>query len=295
MKLFVDAIDDEIGGVSYGNILTMFGFVGAGKTTAAISASYRNAKELGYNQAYLSLEVPKDEVYFNYLSRHALEIQSDTKVTAKKIKKGLLTDEEREFVFDEVEPSFKNIPGKIFILDVGDVAEQKSSIVTPESFTAALKNCHASCEGGLDGVIIDYINQMKFFKASNAEYGVDAFVGFLDGMVKNFEGGKLILWMLLQANREGWKKAAKRGGKYDITAIAEFNQVERSSYYIVPLFYDSLLRASGEIKMQLIKNRSGSLIEDPITTQMMPENFFVGDSEAYKQAYTEEALNGLLD
>lgn len=295
MKLFVDVVDDEIGGVGYGNIITLFGFVGSMKTTLALSAAYRNAVDLGYNSAYVTLEVPKDELYFNLLSRHAMEMQSDTKVTAKSLKKGLLTDEERRFIFEEVEPSFKEIKGTIYLLDVGDIAEQNSSLVTPASFQSALSSCNKDCGNDLDAFFIDYVNNMKFFKASSSEYGIDAFVAFLNDLVINFEGKKLIGWILTQANREGWKKAVRRGGKYAIDALAEFNQVERSSYYIVSLFHDDLLRASGELKLQLLKNRSGGVIEEPLTTLAVPENFFVGDSAAYKQSYTEEALEGLLE
>lgn len=79
-----------------------------------------------------------------------------------------------------------------------------------------------------------------------------------------------------------------------MNALAEFNQLEQSSYYVTTLFYDEQLRASGEVKMQLLKHRSGSIIEEPFTTATMPEVFFVGDMEGYRESFTPDILDEVL-
>lgn len=294
MKWFIDVLDEEISGTSYGTITVLFGFIGSLKTTTALSMVYANAKDLGYNSAFITLEVPKREVYFNLLSRHALTVDASTKITAKRIKKALLTEEEEKFLWEEVEPSFRQLPGKIYILDRGDICDCVTGNMTEESFLEALRLVDKEC-GGLDAFVVDYVNLMKYFASSNAaEKGVNAFVGFLNDVVIKFNERGLIGIVVAQGNREGWKKACRRGGRYSIDALAEFNQLEQSAYYVVSLFLDEALKSAGEVKAQLLKHRAGNAIEEPFTTLIMPENFFVGDNQEYKKAYTESSLDGVL-
>jgi len=116
----------------------------------------------------------------------------------------------------------------------------------------------------------------------------------VNDLVISFSERGLIGILLAQANREGWKKACKRGGKYALDAIAEFSQLEQSSYYIVSLFLDDALRASGEVRMQLLKHRAGNVIEEPFTTLVVPDNFFVGDRSGYAEAYSVQSLEDVL-
>jgi len=109
MKLFIDALDEEVSGLGYGTLTTIFGFVASLKTTMGLSLAYTNAKHLGYSGIILTLEVPKREVYFNLLSRHAFEMYPNTKITAKRIKKALLEPEEEALLWEEIEP-VSNLP-----------------------------------------------------------------------------------------------------------------------------------------------------------------------------------------
>lgn len=295
MKFYIDLLDEEVSGCSYGTVSTVFGYVASGKSTFAVSLAYKNAVELGYNTAIVTLEVSKRDVFFNLLSRHALTLFPDTKITAKRIRKAFLTPEEEVVLFKEVIPSFREIKGRIFILDTVDIGAHNASVVTETSFRQALEKCSGMC-GGLDAFIVDYINMMKFFKSmSSSEYGVDAFIAFVNDLVTHFGERGLIAFLCAQANREGWKKAVRKGGRYSLDALSEFNMLERASHRVVSLFYDEALRASGELRTQLIKNRDGQTIEEPFTTMFRPENFMVGDSMEYKQTYSEETLDSLLE
>lgn len=295
MKWFIDVLDEEISGASYGTITTLFGFTASLKTTTALSMVYSNAKDLGYNTAVITLEVPKKELYFNLLSRHALTMDPSTKITAKRIKKAMLSDDEESVLWGEVEPDFHKLKGKIFILDRGDICDCITGDMTDESFLTALTMVDEQCDG-LDAFVVDYVNLTKYFQSSNAfEQGVNAFIGFLNDVVIKFHDGKgLIGIVLAQGNREGWKKACRKGGRYTIDALAEFNQMEQSSYYVIALFLDEALKASGEVKVQLLKHRAGNTIEEPFTTLTAPENFFVGDMQEYKKTYSEATLDEVL-
>lgn len=291
MKFFVETLDEHVKGMAYGSLTTIFGFTSHGKTSYAISLTYSNMKELGYNIAYVTLEIPKEELYFNFLARHASELQPETEITAVRIKKALLTEDEEEFLFEEVEPDFQALKGRIYLMDRGDLTTTRSGKITRESFKDSLEQLE-----DLDGFVIDYVNLMKYFEGeSRPEHAVNAFVSYLQELVLDFNEKKLIGVMITQANREGWKKAAKKNGGYTLVGLAEFNQMEQSSYNIVSVFLDESLKASGEIKMQLLKNRAGVTIEEPFTTYMDAANFFVGDTSEYKRVFSEDVLDDLLE
>lgn len=70
-KFFVNALDEEVMGVSYGKICTIMGFVSHYKTMEAMNIAYGNAQEFGYNFAVISLEGTKEESYINLMARHS--------------------------------------------------------------------------------------------------------------------------------------------------------------------------------------------------------------------------------
>jgi len=293
LKFFVDVLDEEVGGLSYGTLLTIGGFVGQLKSTFALNMFYSNAKYLGYNMAFLTLEVPKEELMINLYARHAYELDPSTKITAKRIKKAMLTEEEEEFLVGEVAPSFNEIEGEMAILTLGDIINSRTGMITEDSFRQALSRIEDNFK--LDAVFIDYVNLLKYFKSNKStDQGVNSFIAFFHDLCVAYEGRSLVGIVLAQINREGWQRAVRRGGRYSLNALAEFNQLEQSSYYVTTLFYDEQLRASGEVKMQLLKHRSGSIIEEPFTTATMPEVFFVGDMEGYRESFTPDILDEVL-
>jgi hypothetical protein len=76
----------------------------------------------------------------------------------------------------------------------------------------------------------------------------------------------------------GWHEAAKKGGAYDLCALAEANELERCSSVVMTVFHDKNSSKMNELKVCLLKNRYGAAHEEPIITTVLPEYYYVGDS-----------------
>ena len=292
-KVFIDPIDKEVQGVAYGKVCTIMGYAGQMKTTLALSIMYGNVKEFGYNFAYIVLEGQKREYYLTLLARHSYSIRPDSPLITKNIKKGVLSPEDEEF-FYEVEKDYLALPGKIHILDAYDISE--GNTISERSIKRALNSIN---EPLLDAVVVDYIQLFREYRMDNTRDPLESMNSAVEMFTQlsihyNKPQG-LILFLLSQANRTGWLKAARRGGKYDLTALSEVNALERASSYVIANFLDDALAASGELSLQLLKHRDGQKIEEPFTTYTNPAYAFIGDIEGYAQTFSEESLDEVLD
>lgn len=292
-KFFVGPLDDEVYGVAYKTVCTIFGFVSHMKTTLLYSILYGNAKDHGYNSALISLEGAKEDSYMKLLSRHSYTLRPDAPLTYKDIRKGLLTDEDAEFLL-HVEEDYKNMDGKIFILDGHDIIENNQ--VSPYSITRALEKRHKICT--LDCLGVDYMQLFKHFRmdgATNPTERMTAAVEMFSQLAIHFGEHGLITFLLSQANRDGWMRASRNNGTYTLTSLAEINTLERASEYVVSVFSDESLAASQEMSIQLLKHRGGEKLETPFTTYADPSCGLIGDIEGYGQTFSEDVLDDTLD
>lgn len=118
----IPEIDEKIGGVPYGFIMTIAAFVGNYKSLLATNIAYHNAKKLGYNVCYMSLEVPKDEMLYNLFCRMSVESKYDefSFLPHKKIREMALNNEEEEYMFERIVHDYYDVSdnqGIIKILD----------------------------------------------------------------------------------------------------------------------------------------------------------------------------------
>ena len=88
---------------------------------------------------------------------------------------------------------------------------------------------------------------------------------------------KLAVIILAQTNREGWKRAVKNKGRYDLRALAEANELERASQLILMVYTDDNMKMAKEASVQLLKNRSGVTAPDPISIFVDPEAYVAGE------------------
>ena len=142
----------------------------------------------------------------------------------------MLTPEEESFLWDEVKPSFHELSGEIIILDRDDITDSRGR-VTDKSFTDELDRI--SDEYEIDCVCLDYIQMVGNFKALSGEEGVNEFIAFFHSLIVSYKEKGLIGILVSQANRQGWAKAARNQGAYTLQALAEYNHLERNSYYVV--------------------------------------------------------------
>lgn len=292
LQTFIPEIDEKIGGLNYGTVNVFFGFTGAFKTTTVTNIAYRNVYDLGYNVAFISLEVPKRDIIFNVLSRHSFNTKfaEYPYIGHDDIRKMEIDEEKEEYVFDTVLTDFEEeSEGELVILDETDF-----KAFTFPDIRKRLEEVDDRLEGGLDAVIWDHANLFKFSGKKGSymsQYDIiNEYVSFIRGLSikwrkkeeedKEDEGEEyrqLCNIIVAQANRQGYLKAKKNGGRYNLTAIAEANELERSAYRIFSTYTDDELKQSKELKMQLLKNRSGPTIYEPITVFVEPDAYVVGE------------------
>ena len=99
---------------------------------------------------------------------------------------------------------------------------------------------------------------------------------------------------LCQINRDGWARAVRKG-RYELTALAEYNELERSSAYAVFLFSSEELKSLHELRIQLCKHRFGEVIEEPFSVFCDPEYGVVGGFISDDQAsFSDDVIANMV-
>lgn len=271
-------------------------------TTMALNIARLNAYYLGYNIAYLSLETPKEDMNWNLLSCHSYETKFNKYnfISHDKMRRCRMTEDEEDYVFNVVEPDLKgdykddegNIHhrGKIVILDESDFKTFSFGEIS-----AVLEKVDDKLGGKLDAVIVDYIQLCKFSGEGityDANSQINSYVTFFRRLGQNFkkeilEDGtekvrQLTMILLAQINRTSWQKANKNEGRYDITCLADANELERGSARVFTTYTSEDLKARKSAQVQILKNRAGETMYEPATVY--------ADGEAYV-FMSEEGMN----
>lgn len=267
IKTHTRKIDDVIGGLKPGQISTVAGYTSAGKSTFALSLMHEAIKQ-GFNVCYLSLELPRDHVMFNLISRHSVDTYEDGRprftmqINHGKLKEGTATMDEWKYCEEQILPSLNKLPGKYYIAGQDDL-EARTFFFYNSKLQEIENLCIEESGRGLDLIIVDYIQMMKYtdeMKSKVSEFEVtNMWVNYWRTQALDFLKSKRQIHVLMaaQINRGGWLKAAKRDGEYDLTALAESNEIEKASSVIISLFSDEKLKESKEVKFQILKNRDG--------------------------------------
>lgn len=308
MQTGIKAIDDRIGGMNPGTVTTIAGFTSQYKTTFSANIAELNSYHFGYNIAYISLETPKEDMYWNFLSCHSYntEFPQFTFVSHDKMRKCKMTPEEEKFIFETVEPSFDSfiqLPdgkqerrGKVVFLDESDFNTFSFGEITAvlEEVDDKLK---AETGSRLDAVIVDYIQLCKFSgdgMTYDANSQINSYVTFFRRLSQNFRkevdpntGAEkvrsLIMILLSQINRDNWRRARNNEGRYDITCLADANELERGSHRVFTTYTTEEMKARKTAQVQILKNRTGQTMYDPVPVYADGEAYVFLDEETMGQ------------
>lgn len=262
----IDCLDSRLGGLNFGTLTTIAGFTAHYKSVCATNLAYYNAYFNGYNVLYLSLETPKEEAYMNVLCRHSYNsfFPDYLFIPHDKIRQCLLGQDEEDYLFNVVEKDYiENSKGRLIILDESDF-----NTMSYGEIYAVFEQIDDMLGGNLDAFIVDYIQLLKYTGGRKDDNTViNDYVSMFRRMTQSFRDGskrkKLIGVLLSQINRESWKKAVKRGGEYDLTCLADANELERGSHRVITTFTTEDLKASKEATIQILKNRMGMTLITP--------------------------------
>lgn len=274
-------IDKCTGGFKKGTLNTILGYTGNGKTTYACNIAY-HAVENKQNVLYISLEIPKSHIFYNFLSRFSFS-EDPRSIPHEEMKSGKLQEVDATYLWDVIYPKFtQEFKNNLYVIDETDITAYDE-----DNFSKILKQVNnyivEKTGKGIEILIIDHIQLMKFEKNNKRENDIhniiNKWVSYFRKQSMNFLDIKeqIAIILVAQANREGWKYARTHNGKYLLTALAEANELERASAIVIAVYTDDNLKNSKEAKMQAIKCRDGRTMEESSETFADFEYYVFGD------------------
>ena len=292
----VTEIDKRTGGLHLGSVNTIMGYAGSGKTTWGVNIAYNSLQE-GYNVLYLSLEVSKEHILYDLLSRHSNESQFKGKIIKhRNIKQRNLKKDEEEFLWNTIYPDFLKTKGKIYIVDETDL-DNYSAYTLENKFREIDKLAQEETGKGISLVFVDHAQLLKFEKSiqSRDEFStINYYVSFFRQQAVNFikEKRPACFVVLSQTNRDGWKYAARHEGNYQLNALAEANELERASSIVLSIFTDEVMMNSNQALVKVCKSRDTGAMEEAVSTDIFPESYLLGD---YSTGVPQDMANISMD
>jgi len=270
-KAGISDVDQITGGFQPGTMVAICAYTGEGKSTALVSMVFKNIKE-GKHGALVSLEVAPRIIKMQLFSRYLYDVHS-IQVTPLEMMNGSLSEDMQDKV-NALKKDYNEFLGnKLLILDESFLSKdmlQDHRLVNRK---------YAELEkflGVLNFVAYDHIGQIELMFKDLGNTSIRTFTSAGKTYI-NSEGYNPTTLMCVQANRQGRMRAAKRDGKYDLQAISDLNETERSCSYALFFFTSDDMKLLQETKITLLKHRFGALITEPVSVNFNASVFFVGE------------------
>jgi replicative DNA helicase len=295
---FLENIDQVFNGVQLGDLCIIAAFVSHGKSTFVANMAY-NAAFVGFNGIFQTLEMTyeemRDMIYVLHTSNEDWKKVPKYKhlagkITYENVRRGLLSPEEQEF-FETAALDF------VTRQDYGTLyMRQPPEALTPSGLEMEMYDKNAELmemQKKLDYVIVDYLGLMIQDREERyGDWNVD-----LNGIIKRmknlaltFNSGKgTRIISPFQINREGWKEAVKNDGVYQLTALSNAHEAERSADQIIALFTDNEKKKAGTTKICCLKHRKGAFF-DPFEAAFDYKTKRISNFN-----YTEDPAEGALN
>ena len=268
----ISEIDELVSSLLPGTITALCAFTGHGKSTTTISMIFKNIMQ-GKKCCLMSIEVPPKFVWLQFQARYLYEVKGMT-ISYTDLQHKKLTKEMAEQV-NSYDEDFKNdIVSNLMILDESVL---NKDIVTSYRHMSKLFREVERRLGGLDLVAWDHIGQLELLFPTMGNQIIKQIQSFTK-TYKTDNGNLVTTLFAVQTNREGERRAARRDGEYDIQAISDLNEIERSSSYIIFQYTSSDMIVVQETKVQLKKQRQGAVMPEPIVTTFNPSCCMVGST-----------------
>ena len=265
-------VDEMYRGITPSSFNVIAGYTGSLKTTLAVNVCYIGMT-LGFNTLYLSLEVRKEDMMLNLMTLHSISSMNNP---IKRDEMAKLRHSNKE-KFNEIVESFYSLPGKIRILDESDIEEYSLSTFE-DIINKCKKDFKEKYNANLDHIVLDHAQLLKFdsnIKGINDPYMVvNHYTSYFR---KKAARDGYAVTIVSQTSRGGYERATKHNGEYLLTGLAESNELERGATFVLALYSSDMLKASGQVQVQILKNRYGETMLEPQTVIARPEYYMVGE------------------
>ena len=273
----IEELDSVTHGMQRGSIATIGAFTGQGKSTFAESVTYNSALR-GEKCLWFSLELPPEQIWAHFESRY--DNSKGIPVDRQNFQFRSFNDELSDRVID-MQPQFlADVGNNIAVVDESMIGldNLRELFLNPEKLNVFLKGIEKKL-GGLDLICIDHVGQIELLFPECGNRAVKTF----QTSSKSFrnEKSELCAWLMAcQTNRLGYDYADKHGGQYQLKALSDLNEVERSSSYCIFMYTNEEDRNSDNTRMCMIKHRFGVIIGEPFNVNFRPDLTTVGGGNA---------------
>lgn len=282
----VQEIDELTNGFQDGSIASICAFTGQGKSTMTVSTLFRNALE-GKKCLLVSLEMAPEIIWPQFQARYLYQCKGMS-LNFQDVLMHKLTSEQAAQAEEYDEGFREDICKNLMIVDESVLG--KNVVMNSKNIQKLFRKCEKKL-GGLDLIAFDHVGQFELLFPDQG----NVILKQIQSAIKTYtceDGHRPACIWCVQCNREGNKRAMKNGGKYDMQAIADLNEVERSSTYIIFMYTGDSDKLSQETHMTLTKHRLGAVLTEPVTTTFNPGVSTVG-SAIDKLTLDDESFNSL--
>jgi hypothetical protein len=259
-------IDEAFKGLSRSELWVHLGFSGHGKSTSMRAWVYNNILAHKGYECIFSLEESLEEVRSKFQAMHSVhpelldarmhygiqESPDNPKgLSHSNILNGTLTPDEYIFWKDHVLPSFKDIEGRIHV----ECPNQRKRPTIEEIWNRAeMINMNMP----FNRLIVDHGGIISAPKGSRSEReGIAHNYVELKRMAQGFSQNKGVgVLSLHQINRDGYSKASKANGLYDLNAAAGSAEIVNSANFITAIWSTEEMQKEGMAQFQALKSRS---------------------------------------
>lgn len=285
--LGVSEIDEVTNGFMQGTVASICGFTGHGKTQTVISMMYRNAS-LGRKGCFCSLEVAPAIIWLMLETRYLYE-KKGMSVSFQDLKDRKIPSDMLDQVIEAEKDFVKDIKSNLIVVDESFLP--KKVCLDYKLLTKRFKAIEKKL-GGLDVVAFDHVGQFELLYPDCGNIIIKQIQSFTKTYPRSNETLGLVSVLAVQANRQGEMRARKRNYCYDLQAISDLSEVERTSSYIVFLYTSDDMKIVQETRMTLAKHRLGAVISEPITVSFNPAVSMVG-SAVEKVQISDDDFNAM--
>lgn len=266
--------------IKRGDLLFIGGFVSHGKSVLLRMASYRMLTEYGLNVAFWSFEMRAEVVRLLFVLLHAnnKKVFPNTPIIKyDDFKNGRLSPEEEDFLFNTAAKDLFNNPsyGTLYI---DQPNKSRFNMIDLTVKLAELENSLMP----LHVVTLDYLTMMYPLNNDRGQPGRTDY----NQMIKDFknlalthrngkgEPSAFIALTAAQISRSGYETAMKNNGWYEISAFAEYSEIERSADAMFTVLMSPEMRISSQMRIQCHKNRDGAVPQAPLNLYVDLESGF---------------------
>jgi len=283
-------LDEATKGGQPGELWIVGGFVSHGKTTFALNWMRYLAVYGGFNVMIYSLEMKKEQVWRILACSHSShpKWEGRTPLEYDKIKGGVLSREDYSWYINEVLPDLKSSDyGRIEVV-------QPSGETTISDIRARAEVVNRQFP--LDVLVVDYLQLVGADpkkKMGDSRQATNHNIAAAKQMALEFDHGNSILVVSPhQINRKGEAKARENGGVYEMEALADNNEAERSADVVVTVYQDGPLRQKDEAVICHLKSRDSHRV-DPFNIYAPSRHRLMGDLVTTETgANLEQLLDG---